>query len=280
MKREEEIKRVTDLLSKWVCLLRGRACLNFTDINIVSEDFAANLLNAYFDLHLVNLNHDQGNYPGIDLGDEKKGVAFQVTSTTTKTKISESLSKLRGEDRKKFSKGIRFLLISLDHKPKVDQEAVRKYLPSFNPAQDILNVNDLIRLARKYHAKEPSRWQRIDDILAEEFDDRSATPSPPRQPKKDLSNEALQLLLEASQGDGRVLWLRNNTGIAIEVNGSIFIETEIPKERVKWKSVFKELLEYDYLDQEGSDGTVFIVTQQGYDNAELLSMRPLPFRVR
>lgn len=63
-------------------------------LNIHAENLLVGLLNATYDLNLVNLNHsERGNYPVIDLLDEKNRVAFQVTSTPDMKKIKETIAK-------------------------------------------------------------------------------------------------------------------------------------------------------------------------------------------
>jgi hypothetical protein len=45
-------------------------------------------------LSLVNLNENRSNAPGLDLGDEANGIAFQVTAERTSAKVNETLAKL------------------------------------------------------------------------------------------------------------------------------------------------------------------------------------------
>jgi NACHT domain/Pentapeptide repeats (9 copies) len=62
-------------------------------LNIHAENLLVGLLNATYDLDLVNVNHvKNGNYPGIDLLDEKNGVAFQVTSMPDMEKIKKTIA--------------------------------------------------------------------------------------------------------------------------------------------------------------------------------------------
>ena len=62
--------------------------LNLQDINIHLENILRDLLNViYSDRTFVNLNSEEGNFTAIDLGDNKKDIAFQVTSTTNKKKF-------------------------------------------------------------------------------------------------------------------------------------------------------------------------------------------------
>jgi hypothetical protein len=74
--------------------------LNLHDININTEDTFCELLNnIYTDRKFKNLNFNyDGNYTAIDLGDDKKEIAIQVTSTTDRKKVVETLEKYKNED--------------------------------------------------------------------------------------------------------------------------------------------------------------------------------------
>jgi hypothetical protein len=62
-------------------------------LNIHAESLLVGLLNATYDLELVNLNHvKSGNYSAIDLLDEKRGIAFQITSTRDMDKIKKTIA--------------------------------------------------------------------------------------------------------------------------------------------------------------------------------------------
>lgn len=65
--------------------------VHFFDLNIVAEDFFAELLNAVYGYSLVNLNHQDLNRAAIDLGDPVRRIAVQVTSQRTKTKIQKTV---------------------------------------------------------------------------------------------------------------------------------------------------------------------------------------------
>ena len=44
------------------------------------EEIARGLLNGCYGFHLVNLNEEKKNFPGIDLGDRERGIGVQVTA--------------------------------------------------------------------------------------------------------------------------------------------------------------------------------------------------------
>ncbi|HHU0693061.1 SMEK domain-containing protein [Citrobacter sp. Marseille-Q3906] len=81
--------------------LRNR--LGLSDLSVFSENFFRDILNIIEGLNLVNTNEDRANEPGIDLGDEKQKIAFQVTTTKTSGKVINTLKKITDEQRKKYN---------------------------------------------------------------------------------------------------------------------------------------------------------------------------------
>lgn len=74
------------------------ASLNLQDINIHLENTFRDVLNIiYSDRNFKNLNTLEGNFTAIDLGDDKNEIAFQVTSTTSRKKVEETLTKYKEE---------------------------------------------------------------------------------------------------------------------------------------------------------------------------------------
>jgi hypothetical protein len=73
--------------------VKNRSRLGLNDLSKYSEDFMKDVLNITLDYELDNLNSDRCNFPGLDLGDKKKGVGFQITATKTSDKINATLEK-------------------------------------------------------------------------------------------------------------------------------------------------------------------------------------------
>ena len=55
------------------------------------ESLMEGLLNIILDSDLKNMNLERENFPAIDLGDRRKGLAVQVTSTGTRDKVRHTL---------------------------------------------------------------------------------------------------------------------------------------------------------------------------------------------
>lgn len=93
MNRKEYYGIIEDELTKIKVIIDNGNKLNLTDNNIFLEDIMSNILNIIFDVSLINTNLNIGNYPSIDLKDEKNKVAIQVTTDTKRKKITDTLEK-------------------------------------------------------------------------------------------------------------------------------------------------------------------------------------------
>lgn len=93
MNKEKALKDVQYWLSHLSTSARLGGKIHFFDLNIVAEDFYADLLNIIYDWDLVNLNHTKLNAVAVDLGDQKRKIAVQVTSDRTKGKIQKTIDK-------------------------------------------------------------------------------------------------------------------------------------------------------------------------------------------
>ena len=93
MNRSLYFNQIEKLLSTLSYRILCRGKINLLDLNIYSETFFAELMNHLLDYNLININSLQQNIEGIDLIDKDKQIIVQVSSTCTKTKIENSLSK-------------------------------------------------------------------------------------------------------------------------------------------------------------------------------------------
>lgn len=82
MRKQTLLTGARDLLALFIHKVEGSKALGFTDLNKISEGFVLELFRELFSLPaLRDLNEEQENFPGLDLGDDTKGIAFQVTAT-------------------------------------------------------------------------------------------------------------------------------------------------------------------------------------------------------
>ena len=79
-----------------------RGKLHLFDLNTHAEQFFCDYLNVLLNANLKNLNETRSNTPGLDLGDEERKIAFQITSNADGTKVNETLKKITDDQAKKF----------------------------------------------------------------------------------------------------------------------------------------------------------------------------------
>lgn len=117
--------------------------LNIYDLNIYSENFFCKLLNIVLDLELINLNIVDMNIPAIDLGDIKKKICYQITSTNDSSKINNTIKKFeKYELYEKYDK--LYILILSDKKDYYSNFSSNGKYTFEN--KNILDINDLIRI--------------------------------------------------------------------------------------------------------------------------------------
>ncbi|TGS46278.1 MULTISPECIES: SMEK domain-containing protein [unclassified Mesorhizobium] len=90
MNRVNLVNTVSEYLSRLRVEVEQRNLLNLQDINIHAETFFRHLLNLVLDLNLQNLNVVQRNAMAVDLGDESRRIAIQVTSSSSFAKIKQT----------------------------------------------------------------------------------------------------------------------------------------------------------------------------------------------
>jgi hypothetical protein len=94
------IGKLIDDLTTLQSQIEMRCQVGLTDLNKFSEDFIKEVLNVCYGYALKNLNKNRSNEPGLDLGDDRESIAFQITSVATSQKVNETLRKIKDEDLK------------------------------------------------------------------------------------------------------------------------------------------------------------------------------------
>lgn len=93
MNQQELLYRISQLLSRFTEQVKILNSNGEFSINIHAENILIGILNVIFDCKLKNVNYEENKiYPSIDLRDQSKRVAIQVTSTGTIEKIKHTLS--------------------------------------------------------------------------------------------------------------------------------------------------------------------------------------------
>ena len=79
-------------MSLFVTNVKGQTAIGLSDLNRPSEGFFLELFREVYSLAgLRNLNREKQNFPGLDLGDDATGRAFQITATPSLDKVKEIL---------------------------------------------------------------------------------------------------------------------------------------------------------------------------------------------
>lgn len=162
--KEIYLKNVAEslaLLSKQVELLNA---VNLYDINIIAEDFFAELLNLIFDYKLKNANVAEKNAPAIDLIDEENKISIQVTSDNSSTKIKHTIHEYISN--KSYEKYERLIILILTRKKKYSKLFDTNNMFIFDKENDILDVKDLVKFIR---GLEVEKIRVINDFLEREL---------------------------------------------------------------------------------------------------------------
>lgn len=117
------------------------------NVNHDCETFYAKFLNILWNCNFKNTNTGKRNYPAIDLADEGKKIAIQVTSNTSEKKVSKTIEKIIEKEFNKRYETIYMLYIKsiYEGKKRIDvkingetsQRNIGNYLK-------IIGVDDLI----------------------------------------------------------------------------------------------------------------------------------------
>lgn len=159
MNREKNIKRIAELLAWIESKVKHFNKLHYTDINISSETFFADLLNIIYDYSFINLNEQKINSPYADLHDSKNNIFCQVTSKKTSEKIKDSIKGIESLDTCDSKSKIIILLLSSKPRYSTKFETVKV---QFDNNNDIL---DTLLLIQKISTLDNDRIERVKQYL-------------------------------------------------------------------------------------------------------------------
>lgn len=146
---ERYLKNIRDYLSVRAVSSKEDAIRGNTGLAVLSEFFYCDFLNCLLDCHLVNLNVEKRNTPGIDLIDRDNRIAVQVSTicepSRIRKKIQSSIDKFHVPENEMWH----FYYVPLSTgKPKIDKELVCKERLEFEPQKDILTIARILELAQ------------------------------------------------------------------------------------------------------------------------------------
>ncbi|MBN4864781.1 MULTISPECIES: SMEK domain-containing protein [Providencia] len=116
--------------------------IHFFDLNIVAEDFYADLLNIIYGWNLVNLNHAELNRAAIDLGDRQQKIAVQITSNRRKDKLQKTINLFNEHNLSKEYSTLKIVIIG--EKTRLNSTLNLPLGINFNAKNDILDDTTLI----------------------------------------------------------------------------------------------------------------------------------------
>ena len=177
LKREEYEKGIITALTEIELKIKNLNAAHFYDANTVAEDFFCGLLNRLYGYSLQNMNNIQANYPGIDLGSKKDGIAVQVTADGKRPKIEDTLRTfINNEYYNDYSK---LIVVVIGFKPRYTKPFDTRGLFIFDHTKDVLDVSDLINKVKSikdtdvianiynYIATETGKMHSLDAFIAE-----------------------------------------------------------------------------------------------------------------
>lgn len=144
MNRSNYFNYIEEKLNILSYRIKSRGKINLLDLNIYSETFFAELMNRLLGYELENINVIKQNTEGIDLVDNKNRVIVQVSATSSKQKIENSLDKKIFEDYSGF--GFKFIAISGDADKLRAQTFANPYKVIFSPLNDIYDIKSLLNI--------------------------------------------------------------------------------------------------------------------------------------
>jgi hypothetical protein len=90
-----------------------------------------------------------------------------------------------------------------------------------------------------------------------------------------ISSDARELLVAASRDrNGAVLMTETMGGLSVEANERDFVERGNRRSEAQWRKALRELVEAGFVEQRGSEGEIFEVTDEGFRAADLVNPRP------
>jgi hypothetical protein len=162
--------RIRNLMALSVVQIKGATAQGDTFLNTLAESFLVPFLKEVYDLpNLKNLNQtEKKNFPGIDLADMPARLAFQVTSTSSSTKIKTTLKTFT--KYKLYERFDRLIIYIISEKQerytgsKFNALTEGKY--SFDKEKDIVDFRDILATVMSFDIE---KAERVLEILERNF---------------------------------------------------------------------------------------------------------------
>lgn len=135
-------KKIADKLAYLESMIKRYGDMSLYEENLAMEDVICNLLNLAYGYELENLNKKVANYPAVDLGDVKRGIAVQVTSNNGRDKIESTLKTF---DRNELGAVYHRVIIFVLGSRKKFQKAFPCQGAVFLPERDLMDFGTLLK---------------------------------------------------------------------------------------------------------------------------------------
>ena len=137
------VGKIVDDIAGLKYQIETRNRLQLYDLTKFCEDFFREILNIIYNLDLINLNNERVNEPGIDLGDKREKVAYQITSAKYSPKIKATLEAITDQQKKDYKT---FKVLIIGEKATsytIDDTLLNEFF--FKTDQHILDLDDLLK---------------------------------------------------------------------------------------------------------------------------------------
>lgn len=171
MNQQNILLRISQLLSRFSEQVKILNSNSEFSINVHAENILIKILNVIFDCDLKNVNYEENkNYPSIDLRDENKRIAIQVTSTSTLEKVKHTLSQFVSNNLYKDFDQL-YIYILTEKRGRYNQEIINRITGGkFEfPSDHVIDKTDLYLMLNKQND-----FQKITDVcelLQQQFSD-------------------------------------------------------------------------------------------------------------
>lgn len=171
-KKEEILHRIRTLLARFQEEIKIDNSNGEFSINIHAENVLLKVLNVAYGLDLHNVNYEEGKtFPAIDLRDEGRRIAFQISSTGTVDKVPHTLKGcIKNGMDEQFDHLYFYFLKGMEKNVRTDSSRIAKEIGKF----DISNIHFLDHAVFYQHLNQINdmgKLAQIKDLLEEQFAD-------------------------------------------------------------------------------------------------------------
>jgi hypothetical protein len=174
--------RINTLLSRFVAEVKGSTAMSHTDLDKVAETVLVPLFKQVYGFRMLqNLNFSDGmNFPAVDLGDDEKRIAFQITSTSSSEKVKHTLEKFAAHQL--YTRFDRLIVYILTEKQSSysGQSFPQTFGGNFrfDIKTDIQDYTDLLRVISDFPIE---KAEKVKEVLEAHFGEKHVQGNSPQQ---------------------------------------------------------------------------------------------------